>query len=178
MGHRNAIMENPQKNKDTARVFARYLKKKYGWNYDVVLPEAKNQPIFDAKLLSSEREELMLQMKQMVQGNVEFMKSKRGQPGMGNPGKDWKAFKNAPLGSLIKDSEEQYGNEAINLILILHIDVSYLMRDDMSLINTNDFQESVFKGIYIVSPERELWKVGVGKRIQGEFVFEIKNAFS
>lgn len=171
-------MENPQKNKETACVFARHLEKEHGWKYNVVLPKVRNQPLFDAKLVSSERKELLLQMKQMVQGDVEFMRSKKGQLGMGKPGKDWKMFKNSPIVPLVKKSEEQYAKNSRNLILILHDDDGYLIPSDTSLINKSDFMESSFGGIYIVSPEHELWKAGGGKRIQNEFVFEIKNAFS
>ena len=171
-------MENPQKNQETACVFARYLEKEYGWKYNVVLPETRNQPLFDVKLVSSEREELILQMKQMVQGDVEFMRSKKGQPGMGKPGKDWKMFKNAPLDPLVKKSEKKYKDEARNLILILHVDDGYLIPSDADSISKNDFRENSFRGIYIVSPRHELWKAGIGKRIQDEFVSEIKNAFN
>lgn len=170
------MAENPLKNQYTADVFARYLKKRYGWDYDVVLPKAKNQPIFDAKLVSSGNGELFLQLKQILQGDAEFMRSQRGRPGMGNPGKDWKMFKNVPIVPLVKNSEEKYGKETRNLILILHVDDGYLMPSDGGLIDKNDFRMSSFKGIYLVSPKHELWKDG-SKKIQNEFVSEIKSAF-
>ncbi|GEM_PF-4462137 len=168
-------MENPQKNKETAYVFVRYLKEKYNWNYKIVLPGVKNQPLFDVRLISADSGELLLQMKQVVQGDIEFMRSKKGQPGMGRPGKD-KMFKNSELVPLVKKSEEQYRNEARNLILILHDDECYLTPCDTSLINKNEFANGSFKGIYMVSPEHKLFGAD-GNKIQNEFVFEIKNAF-
>jgi hypothetical protein len=164
-------MENPQKNEETARVFARYLKKEYGLEYKIVLPEIKNQPLFDAKLVSLENEELMLQMKQIICGDKEFMNKKRGEPGMGNPGKDWKMFNNVSVNSVIKKSEDQYKEKAKDLILILHIDEGYLIPSDADSIE--NFKGSNFKGIYMVSPKHELWKNGEEK-IQDEFVHEIK----
>ncbi|MEK7543131.1 MAG: hypothetical protein AAB503_02410 [Patescibacteria group bacterium] len=171
-------MENPPKNEETANVFARYLEKEYGWKYKAVLPEVKNEPLFDAKLVSLEHEELKLQMKQMIQGDVEFMRSQRGESGMGNPGKDWKMFKNIQLNLLVKKSENKYKERAKNLILILHVDDSYFIPSDTDSMKKNDFKESSFKGIYVISLKHELFKANSEKKFQDEFVFKIKNAFN
>jgi len=171
-------MEDLSKNKETACVFARYLEREHSRKYDVVLPEAKDHPFFDAMLVSAENGNLPLQMKQVVQGDTEFMRSRKGQPGMGRPGKDWKMFANVPIGSVVEKAEKKYKDRARDLILILHDDEGYLIPSDADLIDKNDFKQSNFRGIYMVSPKHELWKAGIGKRIQDEFASEIKNAFN
>lgn len=172
-------MENPIKNKETASVFARYLKNKYGWTYNVVLPEEKDQPYFDVRLDSAKREELLLQMKQIIHFDEKFVKKKRGEAGMGIPGKDWKAFSSSPdsIEKTIKNAEEKYKEGARHLILILHSDEGYLIKKDAELIDKDYFKKSNFRGIYMVSPVVKLW--GVCRRtIKKEFVYEIKNAFA
>ncbi len=97
--------------------------------------------------------------------------------------KSWiKIFKNRPLEVAVKKAEENYikKNKNIrNIILVLHIGIwnGYSIPEDDFFINKENFKESIFKGIYMVSPEHELWSAERGKEIQDEFVFEIKNAF-
>ena len=57
-------MENPSNNKIISEVFARYIRTKIGWEYNVILPKQTNEPKFDALLVSEGHENLLLQLKQ------------------------------------------------------------------------------------------------------------------
>ena len=161
-------MENPSNNKIISEVFARYIRTKIGWEYNVILPKQTNEPKFDALLVSEGHENLLLQLKQpIIFQSVEYILSKSTA----------KVFDGSPIliKETVKKAEEKYKERAKDLILILHLDEGYFIPSDYSQIDRNDFICSTFKGIYMVSPECEFWKDG--KEIQKEFVCEIKNAF-
>lgn len=162
-------MEKFNNNKKTAEVFSRYVEHQLGRKYQVVLPTDLNNSRFDARLDLKGRESLLLQLKQLIifeSGENMLTKSKL------------KIFGNNPPESVVKKAENKYKDTAKNLILILHVDDGYLISSDAELINRSNFTNSTFKGIYMVSPEQEIWSTDNGKKIRDEFVFEIKNAFS
>ncbi len=160
-------MENPNKNKITAEVFSRYLKTRLNRKYNAVLPKQVNDPI-DAKLTLKGHKSLLLQLKQVIDFESREKILSRS---------SIKIFRNSTIEVIVKKAEEKYKELAKSLILVLHVDEGYLIPSDSDIINRNNFIDSTFRGIYMISPKQELWKAGVGKRIQNEFVFEIKNAF-
>jgi hypothetical protein len=162
-------MENLINNKKTAEVFSRYVELRHRQKYKVVLPTNPNDSEFDAKLDLEGHESLLLQLKQLIifeSSENRFTKSKL------------KIFRINLIESVVKKAENKYKDKAKNLILILHVDEGYLISSDSELIKRNNFTNSTFKGIYMVSPEHKLWSADGGKKIQNEFVSEIKNAFS
>lgn len=161
-------MENLHNNKKTAEVFSRYTEQRFGWKYQVILPTTTNDPNFDARLDSRGHETLFLQLKQSIIGEYSeniLTKSKS------------KGFSFLSFESVVEKAQDKYKDRAKNLILVLHVDEGYLIPSDGERTNKNNFIGSIFRGIYIVSPERELFKAGSGKEIQDEFVFELKSAF-
>lgn len=162
-------MENPHKNRETAEVFSRYIKRQLGLDYGVFLPKKQNDPDFDVRLDSEEHGSLLLQLKQLItfdSGENTLTRLK------------YKNFRLNSPESIVKIAEGKYKDRAKDLILILHVDDGYLIRSDAECVDKNNFTSSTFKGIYMVSPERKLFKAGEDTKIQEEFVSEIKNAFS
>ena len=150
-------MENPRENEITAGVFARYLEERFGRKYMTVLPHSANNPKFDVELHSEGCETLFLQLKQIITFESSEDIDSRTKS---------KHFILSPE-STIMNAEERHKKDVANLILILHLDEGYLIRLDADKVNKKKFLNSTFRGIYIVSP----------KKVQDEFVDEIKNAF-
>ena len=162
-------MENPYNNNKTAEVFSRYVERRLGCKSQVVLPTNPNDSKFDARLDLEGRESLLLQLKQpIIFKSSENILTKSKLKSFG---------KNSPE-SVVRKAEDKYKDRAKNLILILHVDDGYLIPSDAKLIDRNNFTNSTFKGIYMVSLEHKLWGADSGQEIQNEFVFEIKSAFS
>lgn len=157
-------MENPNRNKQTADVFARYLENRFGWVYCTVLPEKINEPDFDIRLDAGGMESLFLQLKQplkWVKGEKILTKS------------IIKVFSRIPMEDLIKKAESKYKNRTRDLILIIHKDEGYLIPSDEELIDKNKCLESTFRGVYLVSQTLKF----LDGQTQAEFVRELKPAF-
>ena len=159
-------MENPKKNENTAKVFARYLEEKFSWKAKVVMPTKINNPLWDASLEISGAETLLLQLKQ----NIKFVSSEN----ILTKSKS-KIFQGAPTEDVIRKAENKYKDNAENLILILHKDDGISMPWDAEIKNKRVFNTK-FRGVYMVSPEQILY--GPEPHTIKEFVSEIKNAFS
>ncbi|MCX6759654.1 MAG: hypothetical protein NT012_03785 [Candidatus Nealsonbacteria bacterium] len=167
-------MESFEENKKFGDIFCRYLKTNFGWSYDSIDPQKviipKGYPDVDVVLISGQKCPLYLQLKQPLDGCDRYIKFMA---------KSYlKVFKFCSFKTAIKKAENKYdknGKDVSDIIILLHMHVknAYLTlhdRDILEKITSN------FRGIYLVSPEQELWKDG-SKKIQSEFVFEIKRAF-
>ena len=161
-------MEKFKKNKIIGVVFANYLKKKLGKQYEVTEPNKKYVPDVDL-VLTYKQEELFLQLKQVIKWSETFKDSPPGT-------RSW-VFDGGLFKEEIQKAESTYlkhGNDISDRILILHSGtLDYFIPSDGSLVDRNEFMDSNFKGIYIVSPKEDIWG-GSGAEPQNEFVYEIK----
>lgn len=166
-------MENFQRNKIVGDVFVNYLRQEFNWRYETVEPRKKYIPDVDLILISKKQEDLFLQLKQVIKWEKTYEAPK---------GVRAFAFEGGLFNQTIEKTETRYnkrGNNISQRILILHSGLyDYLIPRDTFFIKKDKFKKSYFRGIYIVSPKKELWSADQGKEIQDEFVFEIKDAFN
>lgn len=170
-------MENFQENKVFGDVFCRDLKTKFGWDYTVIDPQTtckpNDYPDIDIILISAEKEPLYLQLKQSIKfEECHYMMTK-----------SWiKSFEILPFENAVRKAEENYiknGKNVKNIILVLHMGIrnGYLILEDTQSIKKENFKNSTFRGIYIISPEFNQVLQREEKKVLKEFVFEIKKAF-
>ena len=163
-------MESFSRNKIFSDVFVRYLKNRFGWEYISKEPIGNNDSDADIVLESKKQKRLLLQLK-------ELKKHERTEKLLS--GKSKLSIFNIPffnLKKIVKEYEKKYAY-ANELILLIHLCDGYFIPSDKEVVDKNEFTLSTFKGIYLISPEYELFG-DKGKEFQREFIISIKDAFT
>jgi len=154
-----------------ANIFVRYLKQRFGWQYESTHPKEQFMPDVDVVLVSKEgRENLPTQITEARAWKETFGKEpgRRGVP----------IFRLNLISESIVKKEEKYKRQeadTANLILLIYeaIDPDLIRYD----VDATKHQNSSFRGIYVVSPLLVRSKRHESQRKQDEMVFVIKDAF-